>query len=90
MSKKLINVVVFPVDGGVKPQTLDPNRSVLKQLQGLVGGLIECVGPRTAPFLKEGDCLVVNETGRLIDLKPNPSFTNLVGDVVLMRYSDIP
>jgi hypothetical protein len=43
-----------------------------------------------APFLKKGDVLVVNEMGKLINLEPNPAFTNLVGNVVLMRYDDIP
>lgn len=90
MSKKLINVTVFTVDGSVKAKTLDPTQSVLKQLQGFVGGLIEVIGPRMAPFLKQGDCLVVNETGKLINLEPNPTFSGLVGDVVLMRYNDIP
>jgi hypothetical protein len=90
MSKKTINVVVFDVEGNVNRMTLNPKGSVLKQLQGLVGGLIECIGPRMAPFLKKGDVLVVNEMGKLINLEPNPAFTNLVGNVVLMRYDDIP
>jgi hypothetical protein len=90
MSKKLINVTVFTVDGSAKAKTLDPAQSVLKQLQEFVGGWIEIVGPRMAPFLKQGDCLVVNETGKLINLEPNPTFSGLVGDVVLMRYNDIP
>ena len=85
-----VSVTVFGVDGNVEQKTLHSDGNMLEQLQSLVGGFLEVIGPRMAPFLRKGDCLVVNEDGRLIDLKPNPAFVGLVGNVVLMRYDDIP
>lgn len=68
---------VYRVDGTARVvRTIGP--AGLKQLQGLVGGMIQFVDSGEHTFC-------VNEEGLLLKLIPNPWFTQFVGDVVKGR-----
>jgi hypothetical protein len=71
-----INATLYKTDGSKEPLVLSP-KTRLKTLQKLVGGLIEVIhivklGTHPHSIGLEGNDLIINEEGNLLDLPINP------------------
>ena len=64
-------------DGTTRTMEFSESHVTLSEMQACVGGYIELV------HLKDGVILVVNEEGRLNNLKPNIIATELAGDYIV-------
>lgn len=73
---RAVRAMCFRTDGSIDILLIDNS---LRSFQKAVGGYIE-----TIPF---GGSLVIvcDEEGRLKDKKPNPSFTSICGDFLIVR-----
>lgn len=63
----------------------------LAELTAIVGGYIE-----VTQTIKDGEIMIVNEEGKLLDLPYNPKATNIhkyhdviVGDVLVCKYDEV-
>ncbi len=75
---------IYQANGEIIPITPKNNVSfTLKEMQDIVGGYIELI------YLKDGRLMIVNEEGKMNELKPNPEASKLimydyiVGDVLV-------
>lgn len=78
----------YLMTNGSKVDIWTDERLTLKQLQGLVGGLIEFAPEGDFYGVPKGLSACCNEEGRLIELPRNPHFNGqetIVGNVVLGR-----
>jgi len=91
MSKSKASAIIIKSSGKVEEVTFKGKKPKLEELQGCVGGYIECV------YLKDGKVLVVNEDGKMLGLPQNEKATSIiveqgrydfiVGDALLIDYS---
>lgn len=84
--------IVIPANGKVRIESVTGNSIRLRSLQKAVNGWIEFVSPRNNPI--KGLSLVVNEEGRILNLKENPiassyyGLGSLAGDVAVVKNVD--
>lgn len=86
MSNKVVTVVKKANEREAKIVTVE---DTLSTWQGIVGGYIETIG------LTDDILIILNEEGKLMDLKPNfvlpcydGGYETIVGDVAFIGYND--